>query len=179
MRPAEHCWLERPWLRGEPEPRTRRASTRRKSCSGRRCHTVVRHRPMVRSMRIWLGSMGLSIGGKTYRLAAEQARPGGAIDARTTTPGVLKYSDLSFLASYRGWSESAIHGHWNPWLLQAEARAGAGLARSALQQAKPSSVYHYRDTCIDPDQSRPHVGSALSDPATEQIGENDHDFPGI
>ncbi len=25
-------------------------------------------------MRIWLGSMGLSIGGKTYRLVTEQAR---------------------------------------------------------------------------------------------------------
>src|ERR1700722_13658715 len=61
---------------------------------------------------------------------------GGAMDARTTTPGVLKYSDLSFLASYR-LMERICH----TWSLEPVASPGrsagrAGLARSALQQAR-------------------------------------------
>ena len=45
-----------------------------------------------RSMRIWLGSMGLSIGGKTYRLAAEQARR-------------ISGCNLTFFAAQRGGKE--------------------------------------------------------------------------
>ena len=43
-------------------------------------------------MRIWLGSMGLSIGGKTYRLAAEQARR-------------ISGCNLTFFAAQRGGKE--------------------------------------------------------------------------
>ena len=36
--------------------------------------TASREVELGRSMRVWLGSMGLSIGGTTYRMVNEQAR---------------------------------------------------------------------------------------------------------